>query len=173
MAGDLLVILDITTESDKRLLARAVELMKIATRKAASILVVTNNNQRLPREIVTQGKSFTGSVNSYWKIFAYRAISNLVYNRRPLNIYLVGEGMRVVSSAIGALDVLARFDESNTSLAVTANRVRVDIGTPLSSLGKNISPEQIFTTFGISTTTNIPVCDGLEISDRQVLITPV
>ncbi len=173
MAGDLLVILDITTGSDKRLIARAAELLKTASQKAASILVVTDNKQRLPREIATQAKFFTGSVNSYWKIFAYHPISNLVYNRGPRNIYLVGEGIRVVASAIGALDALARFDESNTSLAVTANRVKVDVNAQLSSLGKNISPEQIFTTFGISTTTNIPVCDGLEISDRQVLITPV
>ncbi len=170
---DLLVVLDVNEKSSPQLVSRAEELMSIAIAQKASVLVVTKHKQKLPKEIISQVKHFTGSVNSYWKIFACHTVTNMIYNRQPRNIYLVGEGLRIVSSAIGALDVLARFDESNSSLAIISNRVKVDQHTSLVSLGKDLQPSKIFTSFGLSVETDIPNCEGLEISDRQVLITPV
>lgn len=170
---DLLVILDITTESRQQDISHAERLISVAAKRSATILVVTTEGKRLPAGIVKQARSFIGSENSYWKIFTYHVVANVLYNQNPTNIYLFGEGLRTVASAIGAVDVLSRFDDSGSPIALTASRVKVDSETPLRDFGTNLTPEEVFTSFGIYVTDNAPADAGIEYSERQVLITPV
>lgn len=171
--NDLLVILDITTESSKQAISHAERIIAVAAKRSASILVVTTEGKRLPVEIVKHSRSFIGSENSYWKIFTYHVVANVLYNQSPSNIYLFGDGLRTVASAIGAVDVLSRFDNSGAPIALTAGRIKVDSETSLGNFGTNMTPEEVFTSFGIYVTDHAPADASIEYSERQVLITPV
>jgi hypothetical protein len=167
-ADDVLVILDVVEGS--RQIQRAVALMSLARRANAKVVIVAEPGKRLPSNFFG-GETFTGSENDYMNIFGYLALENAVANIKPNRIILLGANRRLFTSAIGAMDFLARFDTSGASLRQLAGRVVVDGESDMGMIDGS-STLKLLESFQIPTT-EYPLTPDLSLSTDKVLIKPV
>jgi hypothetical protein len=169
VAGDVLLVLDVDEKSDGQVVRRALDVVKQASASGIGVFHILQPGANLARELRGVGNS-NGSNNSYLNVFAYQLLESVFHRRNPANIGIFGTGLRTVTTAIGALDFLSRFD-STTQTAQLVRRILVDQTVPAQTWGQPNSLEAALTAFQFPWIADNP--GMLSPANNKVLVTPV
>jgi hypothetical protein len=126
---DVLLILGVDESASSEAVRRAETLIGKTRLNGSRIFMILPPEGKLPQSLRPWSGSINGSNSSYLNPFAYPLIETAMYNRAPANIHIFGTGLSTVTTAIGALDFLARF-AGDVPLSQLAKRVMVDETVP-------------------------------------------
>jgi hypothetical protein len=169
---DAVIIVDVTSSSSQQVVDRTLQLMNNAVQAKTTLFLITRPGSKLPAALFQNGMRFTGSENAQWLPFMATHLDAFMANHVPQRFFVYGEGLRVVSTALSALDHLNRHQGGKRFADQHATQVFVDVqnavlASPVSSY------ESVLDSFGIPYTHQVPTNVKLGPQRDAALIQPV